>query len=148
MHFRDAVGPFSSIQHVLQDWQCTSQASPMKVVGSFLDQLFSLARISQQSLPKRSSALTQSTSTFTRKSMSCLYNAPDYDQSKLIRLILQIYQCPPQPFEVLHCQSTTTEQELRLFMKRVLIHQRQYLILKVNHLPYQLQEVKLLMNVY
>ncbi len=71
-----------------------------------------------------------------------LHKAPGYNQNQLIRLIVEIYGGPPEAFEVLHCRPTTSEQDLKLFIKRISKHpSRMYLILEVNSLPYQLQEV-------
>ncbi len=67
-----------------------------------------------------------------------------FTQSQLLRLIISIYGGVPEAFEVYHCRSTSTEEELRLFMnpKRATKRPFQYLILEVNKLPYRLQEVR------
>ena len=125
-------------------------SSPMDVVGEFLSHLFSRS-ISSLILPKRCKPELSHRGRSSSASMMSpppqeithvLHSAPGYDHSQLVRLILGIYGGPPEPFQVLHCRSSTTEQELKLFVKRVSQHtDQQYLILEVNHLSYQLQEV-------
>ena len=108
----------------------------MDIVGSFLDHqcLFDHAKLPIRY--KKYASLSQS--------INVLYNAAGYNHSQLVSLILEIYDGLPEAFEFLRCKLTTTEQELRLFMKRAIRHPRLYLVVEVNHLPYQLQEVILL----
>ena len=108
----------------------TTSTSPMDVAGSFLEELFKQQCINSCLLP-----------TCYERAVNILHRVPSYSQSQLIRLVLSIYGGPPSAFEVLHCKPSTTEQDLKLFMERVAQHPRQYLVLEVNHLPYQLQEV-------
>lgn len=70
-----------------------------------------------------------------------LFSTSECSHSELVYLILNIYRGPPEPFEFLRCCPTTTEEELRIFMKRILEHPRMYIILYVNYLPHFLQEV-------
>ena len=111
----------------------------MDIVGSFLDQryLFDQAKVEEWSLPVRYNRKYAS----LPQANNVLYNATGYTQSELVRLILGLYGGPPEAFEFLHCKPATTEQELRLLMKRAIHHPRLYLIAEVNNLPYQLQEV-------
>ena len=110
----------------------------MDVVGSFLDRLFDQKKLSQSLLPRR----CLKTQPYLNSHLSnVLHSAIGYSQSMLIGLIITIYKGSPEAFEILHCKSTTTEQDLKLFIKRMLRHPRQYLILEVNKLPFQLQEV-------
>ena len=115
----------------------------MDVAGSFLEELFKQQCINSCLLP--TCYERDSDSNFTHcvnsKAVNILHCAPNYSQSQLIRLVLGIYGGPPSAFEFLHCKPSTTEQELKLFMERVVQHPRQYLVLEVNHLPHQLQEV-------
>ena len=118
----------------------STQQSPMDVVGLFLNQVFTSKEISP--LPTR--LLHSRSSSPSSHLTNILHSAPGFTQSQLIRLILQIYGGPPEVFEVLHCKPATTEQELKIFMRRVtqtLKQPRQYLVLEVNQLPYNLQEV-------
>ena len=73
-----------------------------------------------------------------------LYTHTGFSQSQLLRLVISIYGGVPEAFEVYHCRSTSTEEEIRLFMnpKRATKRPFQYLILEVNKLPYRLQEVR------
>ena len=109
-----------------------SPSSPMDEVSSFLHKLFSEEELSQSLLPKRCT---------TSHMPNVLHSCPGCSQSLLIELIIRIYNGPPEAFEIFHCSSTTTEQDLRLFVKRMVKHARHYLFLEVSKLPYQLQEV-------
>jgi len=125
--------------------------SPMEVVGSFLRNMFqTFNRKSPHSLPKRyrddlsqvSSSQTTPLSPQCKEFVNVLHIAHDFTHSELVGLVLKIYSGPPEPFEILHCKSSTTEEDVKLFMKRVHRHPRRYLVLEVNHLPFQLQEVE------
>ena len=126
-------------------------ASPMKVVGSFLSNMFHIFNgESSHSLPKRyrddlsqfSSSQTTPLSPYEEELVNVLHIALGFTHSELVGLVLRIYGGPPEPFEILHCKSSTTEEDVKLFMKRVNRHPRQYLVLEVNHLSFQLQEVE------
>jgi len=126
--------------------------SPMEVVGSFLSSVFQVFNgESPHSLPKRyrddlsqfsSSQTTPLSPQYEEEFSNFLHSALDFSHSELVVLVLKIYGGPPEPFETLHCKSSTTEEDVKLFMKRVNRHSRQYLVLEVNHLPFQLQEVE------
>ena len=116
----------------------------MDVVGSFLHHLFSLEDAKHWLLPICSSSRYSETiqsSASSSQLVSVLHCATDYTQSMLIRLVLEIYSGPPEAFEIFHCKPETSEQEVKLFMKRMSHYPRQYLILEINRLPYQRQEV-------
>ena len=121
----------------------TTSTSPMDVVGSFLRELFNQEHMQRciQPMCYRRGFDSNIIHHVSSKPVNFLHSAFGYSQSQLIRLVLGIYGGPPGTFEVLHCKPLTTEQELKLFMERVAHHPRQYLVLEVNHLPYQLQEV-------
>ena len=70
-----------------------------------------------------------------------LHFGPNYNQTKLIQMIIGIYNGIPQPFEVFQCFAETSEEEVNLFMKRAARHPCHYLLLEVNNLPFKLQEV-------
>ena len=126
----------------------------MDVVGSFLNNLFSESGILDCSLPMQPSKVStplEQTLFSSSQISSTFHSAPGYSQEKIIRLVLKIYGGSPEAFQVLRCTAMTTEQDLRLFMKRVIQHPMcQYLILEVNILPFQLQEVcfSLIISVY
>ena len=109
----------------------------MEIVGSFLDHRYLFDQVEVNTLPvrykKKYASLPQAN--------NVLYNATGYTESELVRLILGLYGGPPEAFEFLHCKPTTTEQDLRLLMKRAVQYPRLYLLAEVNNLPYQLQEV-------
>ena len=108
----------------------------MEIVGSFLDHRYQV-EVKKWSLPVR----CKKKYAHLPQANNVLYNATGYTESELVRLILGLYGGPPEAFEFLHCEPTTTEQELRLLMKRAIHHPRLYLLAEVNNLPYQLQEV-------
>ena len=102
----------------------------MHVVGTFLGMVFN-----NHSLPKRCGESVSS------DPPQLLHYCPKYSQLQLICLIVSIYNGVPEAFEVFHCHPSSTEEEIRLFLKRVAKHPLQYLILEVNLLPFRLQEV-------
>ena len=112
----------------------------MEIVGSFLQTFFSDRRYCSM-MPRRCLVKDRSSSDVSVDAHDILYSATNFNQNQLIRLILGVYGGPPEPFEQLRCCKNTTEQDLRMFMKRVLEHPRKYTIFPVNHLPDYLQEV-------
>ena len=107
--------------------------------------------VNNRSLPKRcGEGLFQSYSFSQHFSepLQLLHYCPRYSQAQLIRLIVSIYNGVPEAFEVFHCHPSSTEEELSLFLKRVAKHPLQYLILKVNRLPFKMQEVCVYCAVY
>ena len=118
--------------------------TPMHVVGAFLSALYDNFELSTHSLTlKRCRTPSMASKALSNQSTHILHSCQGFSQSQLIRLIISVYGGVPEPFEVLHCQPSTTEEELRLFLspKRATKRPFQYLILEVNNLPYQLQEV-------
>ncbi len=126
----------------------------MDVVGLFLHHLFDISDrevpeciLTQRCDPNlrhitRAAFKVGMTHLQERDSPHVLHRAPKYNQNQLIRLVIGIYGGPPQAFQLLRCHSTTSEQDLRLFIKRILKHPgHQYVCLEVNCLPHQLQEV-------
>lgn len=121
---------------------------PVKIVGAFLNFLFEdhslphrCCRSSASSPLLRPRSLTGSLS-FVQEFVQLLHFCPGYTQDRLIRVIVGLYSGVPESFEVFHCRSNTTEEELNLFLKRAAKFPLQYLILEVNKLPYKLQEVR------
>ena len=70
-----------------------------------------------------------------------LHHTPNYRQLQLVQLIISIYNGLPESFQVFHCHSNSTQEELNLFLQRIEMVPLTYLILEVNTLPYALQEV-------
>ena len=101
----------------------------MHVVGEFLEVVFN-----NQSLLKRCFSQPCCVS-------QLLHYCPGYSQAQLIRLVVSIYGGVPETFEVFRCHPSSTKEELSLFLKRMVKHRLQYLILEVNRLPFILQEV-------
>ena len=139
------TNPFKDILKTKKDDLVVEQKegvkiTPMHVVGFFLAELFKNLDLSNHSLKRRRPSVISSS-----QSTHILHSCSGFTQSQLIRLIISIYGGVPEAFEVFHCRSTTTEEDLRLFLnpKRATKHPFQYLILEVNKLSYQLQEVSL-----
>ena len=127
---------------------CTvSDKTPMHVVGTFLDMVFS-----KHSLPNRCGmGLSQYYPLSQPSSLAptqMLHYCPGYTQAQLIQLIVTIYGGVPEAFEVFRCHPSSTKEELSLFLKRLAKHPLQYLILGVNLLPFKLQEVCMYHAVY
>ena len=113
----------------------------MQVVGHFLAVLFQDHTLPRRCSTKDSMSLPRHLRSLSRHSAQPLYACPTYSQLDFIRLILSVFSGIPEAYQVLHCQATTTEEQLNLFLKRVERHQSQYLMLAVNKLPFKLQEV-------
>ena len=112
-------------------------AQPMKVVGQFLEDLFSLPLVENKlSLPHQTYRVSY-------HSAQPLYFCPECSQMDIVCLILTVFSGIPESYQILHCHETTTEEELDLFLMRVKIHCSHYLILNFNKLPFKLQEVRL-----
>ena len=138
--------------------------SPVHIVGAFLGYLFeghtlplSLSDSPQQRTLYSPVLRTMSFSSKREFSQS-LHYCPNFSQGELIRTIIGLYstvtetmvamQGPlrgiPECFDIVRCQSTTSEEELRLFFNRASQYPRLYIVLEVNKLPYKAQEVSLL----
>ena len=120
--------------------------APMHVVGQFLASLFGNHSLPQQrgtkfGLPSPCSVSRMSPSS---ESAQMLHYCPNYTQAELIQLIVSIYNGVPESLEVFRCRPSSTAEELSLFLKRVAKLPLQYLMLDVNHLPFKLQEVSIL----
>ena len=132
-------------QKCLEDYREQSARlvdSPLEWVGQFLAQLFPAE--DQLFLEPRRFFLRYPPHNESYLSMreNYLHKALGFSQEQLIRLMVEIYQGPPEPYEILHCRSTTSEETLRLFFERIQKHALKYIILDVDKLPFQLQEVK------
>ena len=72
-----------------------------------------------------------------------VHSCPGFTQTELIPIILSIFNGVPEPFQIFRCQSSSTQVELDLFLRRAATFPIPHLILEVNRLPFQLQEVSL-----
>ena len=134
--------------------------SPVHVVGAFLGQLFQ-----DHTLPLgfSSSSLMRTKSVSSKHEFSqSLHYCPNFSQGELITTIIGLYNTVPETmgvmlrsssgipesFDIVRCQSTTTDEELRLFLTRASQYPRLYVILEVNKLPYKVQEVSLWLAVF
>ena len=117
-------------------------STPMHLVGAFLSALFENSDLSTNSLKRVRTGSTISRS-MSQQSTHILHSCQGFTPGEILRTVIGIFGDVPEPFEVFHCRSTVTEEELRLFLnpKRATKRPFQYLILEVNKLPYQLQEV-------
>jgi hypothetical protein len=128
----------NNIQRYLSQWPAISH-NAMERVGGFLKNV-----LESEMLPRRS--ITVDDDNFTAKqqgmcgTVQLLHHAPNYRQSQLVRLIVSIYNGVPESFEVFHCRSSSTKEQLCLFLDRINKHPLKYLVLEVNMLPFRLQE--------
>lgn len=117
-------------------------SDPVIIIGEFLNHLFE-----GHNLPCRyhfsSHLLDIASPTLARKLQNIVHFCPGYSQCDLIKIIVDIYDDHiPESFEVLHCHSHTSEEDISQFMKRTKYFPGKYLFLEVNKLPYELQEVQ------
>eukprot|EP00731_Ephydatia_muelleri_P026772 Em0018g872a len=111
--------------------------TPMLTISMFLSAL-----LLNHSLPTRIKPMT---SVAGRMSISpecsqVLHSCPGFTQNELIPMILSIFGGVPEPFQIFRCQSSSTQEELDLFLQRAAEFPITHLILEVNKLPFQLQE--------
>ena len=111
-------------------------SSSINVIGSFMNDLF----LQDGTLGKKLAQRYVWNAESMKREMDIIV-ARKSGQRELIHLLVSVYNGIPEYFDILHCHSTTTEQELRAFMNRVLLIPRQYVILEVNHLSFEQQEV-------
>ena len=128
------------LQQCLPHW-CGSiyTCAAMEIVGGFLGDL-----LHHSALPQRSIKVFRPVkgSTHFTDGSQFLHCAPNYKQSQLVRLIISICDGVPESFEVFRCQTSTSQEQLGLFLERVEKQPLRYLIMEVNELPFTLQEVK------
>ena len=114
-----------------------SQEPPMLMVGQFLNILLkehSIFSPDLMSMPRH-----HVSSTICNQP---LYFCSSYSNANCLRFILEIFSKIPEAYQVLRCQTTTSEEELELFLKRALTQPNYYLLLDINKLPFKLQEVR------
>ena len=140
--FECTYGSMYLLQRCFSQWRAIGGTyNVMEIVGGFLGDL-----LQNHTLPRRSTRVVRRPSSVSQfPGMSganqFLHHAPKYCQSQLVRLIVSIYGGVPESFEVFHCRSSSTKEELTLFLERVERKPLRYLILEVNRLPFRLQEV-------
>ena len=126
------------LSHFLQAAYTPNHSTAMSTVGVFLDELLMLPEVLKCTLPQRFVSLQ-----LPAHSGSILHIGMNYSQNQLLRLIIDILGGVPESFDILCCHPSTTEDDLKLFIKRAENYPRQYVIVEVNHLPYYLQEVSM-----
>ena len=133
--------------------------SPVHVVGAFLGQLFQdhALPLGSSSSPLQTTLMRTKSVSFKHEFSQSLHYCPNFSQGELITTIIGLYNAVPETigvmllpsrgipesFDIVRCQSTTTDEELRLFLTRASQYPRVYVILEVNKLPYKVQEVSL-----
>ena len=70
-----------------------------------------------------------------------LYLCASLSKKEIVCLIIGIFDGIPEPYRVLRCQSTTTENEVTMFWNRSNHLKADYLVLNFNKLPLTIQEV-------
>ena len=121
--------------------QAESCSAPMEVVGTFLHRLFSDYDMKRYALQPRQ-PYRQPARLVSAQSSAILHSCHGLSRAQLMSLIINCYNGVPESFQLFRCHSSTTEDELNLFLNRVLNHPFQYMIIGVEKLPYQLQEVR------
>ena len=130
------------MQRCIPQWHAIIEKyNVMEIVGGFLGDL-----LQNHTPPRRSTKAIRRPSSVTQFAPTSdanqfLHHAPKYSQSQLVRLIVRIYGGVPESFEMFHCRSSSTEEELSLFLERIERKPLRYLILDVDKLPFRLQEV-------
>ena len=116
----------------------------MLMVGQFLDSL-----LKDHSLPQYSPIFSPDLMSIPRHHFSSkiskqpLYFCSSYSNANCLCFILEIFSKIPEAYQVLRCQTTTTEEELELFLKRAQTQPNHYLVLGINKLSFKLQEVSI-----
>jgi len=62
-------------------------------------------------------------------------------QKHLVMLVISLYDGAPEAFQVFHCKSSTTDEEIHFFFQRIVKYPQYYLVLGIDSLPVHLQEV-------
>lgn len=114
--------------------------APMEVVGTFVHKLFHEYDMKRYALQPRQ-PYKQPARIVSAQSSAILHSCHGLSRVQLMSLIINCYSGVPESFQLLRCNSSTTEDELNLFLNRVSTHAFQYMIVGVEKLPYQLQEV-------
>ena len=104
--------------------------TPMHTISMFLSTL-----LQNHSLPIKTVA------NMSENCSQVMHYYPGFSQKELIPLILSIFGEFPKPFQILRCQSSSTLEELHLFLQRAAKFNIMHLLLEVNKLPIHLQEV-------
>lgn len=120
------------------------RSSSIFVVGLFLNNLFE----SNQCLEAKGLAQRYNWNGKAKQCDTDILVAKNYDQQKLIHLIVSIYNGIPEHFDILRCHSAISEHDLKTFMQRVLLIPRLYTILEVNCLSFELQEVRCIYRMF
>jgi len=117
----------------------------MLIVGQFLHHLFqnhTLPCLSPRSVRETISIARPRSATKTKMtSHQPLFFCPAYSHATHLCLMLEVFSGIPEPYQLLRCQASTSEEELELFVKRAQNEINHYLVLDVNKLPFKLQEV-------
>ena len=112
----------------------------MRVIGHILRMLFT-EKGYYISLVTTGSQLKSTTTSVATTPADTLFSVSNSGHSTLFYLVLTVFGRAPEPFEYIKCSPATTEEELKIFMKRILQHPGMYIILHVDCLPHFLQEV-------
>jgi hypothetical protein len=121
----------------------------MDVVGKALDEVFADSAVEEHSIKKHTAKGPESSKpgccwgVTEMQSSIVLHHCPKdstFSQKHLVMLVISLYQGAPEAFQIFHCQSSTTREELEFFFKRVTKHPLAYFVIEINHLPLHLQE--------
>ena len=120
------------------------ESSPaMEAVGSFLHKLITEHEMAKYALKVRH-PYRQLSRSISSQASTILNLCHTLSPAQLLALIVNSYNGVPESFQLLRCHSSTSEEELQLFLNRVVQHPYQYMVIGVEKLRYDLQEVCLL----
>lgn len=112
----------------------------MEAVGCFLHKLITEHEMAKYALKVRH-PYRQLSRSISSQASTVLNLCHALSSAQLLALIINSYNGVPESFQLLRCHSSTSEEELHLFLKRVVQHPYQYMVIGVEKLRYDLQEV-------
>eukprot|EP00117_Sycon_ciliatum_P002930 scpid215/ scgid3933/ E3 ubiquitin-protein ligase RNF213 len=118
-------------------------APPIEVVGDFLKRLSNAIGGDQGALsllPGKTSAMSAD-SPLHQEHRCILHVTSPSTPAEMLRLLLSIFMAIPHSFQVLRCQSSTTEEQLSLFLRKAFLYtDGTFVLFEVNKLSSALQE--------
>ena len=119
---------------------CIHFETSFEVVGKFFDILLEDETLQKSALPLRPKFVSQKK---IKDFGGVLHLASGFLHCHIIQLMVSICKNLPEFYDVLYCTSHITGQDLQLFIQRCqkFGRKRQFFLLEVNKLRYELQEV-------
>ena len=127
-------------QYCQQIKDAFATVSPFQLCGEFLTALVADDAIMTYLVPKPKSYIKNSEPVGHTVGHT-IHKAYSFGPDQILRLLFQIYQGPPESFEVLRCTANTTAEDISLFLQRAAkFAHRAFVMVHVNHLRTNLQE--------